>query len=41
LYRGSPAAVLKLAALQVRAGLIKLQREGRVAEEEGRWRRLA
>jgi hypothetical protein len=30
--------VLKLAALQVQAGLIKLQDEGAVRNEEGRWR---
>ena len=38
LYRGYPPAVLKLAALQVQAGLIKLEEEGAVRSEEDRWR---
>jgi glyoxylase-like metal-dependent hydrolase (beta-lactamase superfamily II) len=40
LYRGFAPEVLKLAALQVRSGLIKLQDEGKVAEEKQRWRLL-
>jgi hypothetical protein len=42
LYRGSPPAVLRLAEMQIRSGLQKLQREGRATpddkdDEEG-WR---
>ena len=41
-YRGLPARSLRLAELQVEAGLIKLQREGRaVRDEEGRWQAVA
>jgi glyoxylase-like metal-dependent hydrolase (beta-lactamase superfamily II)/8-oxo-dGTP pyrophosphatase MutT (NUDIX family) len=39
LYRGFPESVLKLARLQIHAGLIKLQREGRVAAAGERWQR--
>ncbi len=41
MYRGFSGGVLKLAALSIHAGLIKLQREGRVVEEAGRWRLVA
>jgi glyoxylase-like metal-dependent hydrolase (beta-lactamase superfamily II) len=40
-YRGLPARSLPLAALQTQTGLIKLQREGRATEAEGRWRLLS
>jgi hypothetical protein len=39
LYRGFPESVLKLARLQIHAGLIELQREGRVAAAGDRWQR--
>jgi hypothetical protein len=39
LYRGLPAAMMRFAQLQIRAGLEKLMREGRVAQvDEKRWR---
>lgn len=38
LYRGFPESVLKLARWQIHAGLIKLEREGRVTRNETRWR---
>lgn len=39
LYKGFPEAVLKLARWQIHAGLIKLQREGRVTSLGDRWQR--
>jgi glyoxylase-like metal-dependent hydrolase (beta-lactamase superfamily II) len=39
LYRGYSPAVLKLAAQQVHAGLIKLEQDGRVVQQDQRWRR--
>jgi glyoxylase-like metal-dependent hydrolase (beta-lactamase superfamily II)/8-oxo-dGTP pyrophosphatase MutT (NUDIX family) len=38
-YRGYSPVVLKLAAQQVHAGLIKLEQEGSVSRDEQRWRR--
>jgi endoribonuclease LACTB2 len=38
LYHGLPAGLTRLAELQVRAGLLKLLREGRAEEEDKRWR---
>jgi glyoxylase-like metal-dependent hydrolase (beta-lactamase superfamily II)/8-oxo-dGTP pyrophosphatase MutT (NUDIX family) len=38
MYRGLPERSMPLAELQVRTGLIKLSREGRAVEGEGRWR---
>jgi glyoxylase-like metal-dependent hydrolase (beta-lactamase superfamily II)/8-oxo-dGTP pyrophosphatase MutT (NUDIX family) len=39
LYRGYPPEVRKLAALQVETGLIKLEADGLVRREDGRWRK--
>jgi hypothetical protein len=38
LYRGFPESVLRLARWQIHSGLIKLEREGRAARDEARWR---
>lgn len=39
MYRGFPESVLKLARWQIHAGLIKLQREGKVTVTDSRWQR--
>jgi glyoxylase-like metal-dependent hydrolase (beta-lactamase superfamily II) len=38
IYRGLPEELFRLARLQVQAGLIKLEREGRAAADGPRWR---